>query len=161
METDSEIIKMHRFENEHEKKDEIFKSIILYGCEIIILMLPLMLVYLIFVLFNLEGITLKSMLMNKDIIWFSISTLVLFNFKKILSNKTYKQMSLIVISKALDFLILFFILVYTSVYIVVEVSERGLIPMPMNDDVMLLLVVISFVVSSIINISYIILSEGD
>lgn len=161
METDSKIIKMHRFENEHEKKDEIFKSIILYGCEIIILMLPLMLVYLIFVLFNLEGITLKSMLMNKDIIWFSISTLVLFNFKKILSNKTYKQMSSIVISKVLDFLILFFILVYTSVYIVVEVSERRLIPMPMNDDVMLLLVVISFVVSSIINISYIILSEGD
>ena len=161
METDSKIIKMHRFENEHEKKDEIFKSIILYGCEIIILMLPLMLVYLIFALFNLEGITLKSMLMNKDIIWFSISTLVLFNFKKILSNKTYKQMSSIVISKGLDFLILFFILVYTSVYIVVEVSERGLITMPMNDDVMLLLVVISFVVSSIINISYIILSEGD
>ena len=157
------IVKMHRFENEPGQNfnNAITKSIIMYGCEILILLLPLILVFLASTLFDIQSITLKSIFINKDIIWFSISTLVLFNFRKILSNKSYSTLSAKILSKALDFLIIFFILVYSAVYIVIELYERGIINEAINDTKMLWLVLASFFISSIINIAYIILAEGD
>lgn len=156
------IIPMRKFSNtdDSKKRSEIkgkFYEILMFIIEILLSILPLLIVFLISLIVN-SNITVHSLFLDGELIWFSITTLLLLNLKNLVNNKNRRNE---IFNLILNSTTLLCLLLYTGIYIFIKLNNIDIIQIEnINQNLMLTIIFVFTIITVIINITSIIINGG-
>lgn len=126
-------------------------EILMFFIEMIMVVLPIIVVWIISTLIANSKFPLLEYFVNSELLWFSITTLVLLNFKSIIFKRHNALRKRIPVLFAL-----FALLVYNAIFIFLQLSELNIIQVSLNTNNVIKCIVVCTIITIIINISAII-----
>lgn len=153
---DNENVEMRSFSKEIEQSTmEAKKSVCvalteigIFFSEIAMAILPVLIVWVISKLIIDAKFPLLEHLVNSELLWFSITTMVLLNLKSVIYGD-YRSPS----RKITVLVALFATVVYTAFFVFLKLSEMNVIDVELNSSNVLVCIIACIIITIVINIS--------
>lgn len=142
-------------ETKSQKIKEILKEVILFSFEILMTILPFLIVMVITLLIKNNELSIDEVFEKDDLIWFSITTLVLLSLKTVFSNKKARFENKLIVSLTLVILIIF-----VGIFVFLKLHTLGIIVVELNNEVVEFCVLMCTIASSLINLASIVSNGG-
>ena len=153
---------MYTFSNEnvYQSKKRAFwdavKECVLFLCEVLMAFLPIALIALILTLTLNETFNIYDFILDGELIWFSVTSLILLNLKQLFfNNKPSRNIKLI------NFLTLILLLVYNGTYIFLKLNSLKVFTVALNKEAILFWVMACLITTTLINLATILVGGGN